>query len=132
MDERVSKLFDRTPVNQFLGTKLVDRSPEHVTLSMPVRPEMLQETGVVQGGLLSALADTAAVYLLIPEAFEEKRVTSVEFKMNFLGPAKPDEDDLVARSSIIKKGRRLAVFSVDVSQGDRAVAYGVFTYLIYD
>jgi uncharacterized protein (TIGR00369 family) len=132
MNDRANKTFSETPVNQFLGTTLVERTPEHVTLSMPVRQEMLQETGVVQGGLLSALADTAAVYLLIPEALDVNKVTSVEFKMNFLGPANPGQGDLLARSSIIKRGRRVAVFGVDVTQDDRAVAYGVFTYLLYE
>lgn len=132
INDRVRTFFDQSPVNQFLGSKLVDRSPDSVTLSLTPRPEMLQETGAVQGGLLSALADTAAVYLLIPETLDDKRVTSVEFKINFLGAARVDGGDLIARSSIIKKGRRVAVFAVDISQESRAIAHGVYTYLIYE
>ena len=63
---------------------------------MNARPEMAQEYGVVQGGILSGLADTAAVYLLIPDAMDRGRVHGVELKMNFLRPALADGSDLVA------------------------------------
>jgi uncharacterized protein (TIGR00369 family) len=91
---------------------------------------MLQEYGIVQGGIFSALADMAAVYLLIPEAMDRGHVNGIEFKMNFLRPATRDGGELAAIATPLKIGRRIAVCSVDVVQGDRLVARGTFTYLI--
>jgi uncharacterized protein (TIGR00369 family) len=123
-------MFARTAANRFLGTRLVSRAPDRVEVRMNARPEMAQEYGVVQGGILSGLADTAAVYLLIPDAMERGRVHGVELKMNFLRPALADGSDLVAVAAPVKLGRTIAVCSVDITQGDRHVAQGTFTYLI--
>lgn len=123
-------MFARTAVTRFLGTRLVSRAPGRVEVSMAAKPEMAQEYGVVQGGVLSGLADAAAVYLLLPDAMERGRVHGVEFKMNFLRPAHADGTDLVAVATPVKIGRSIAVCSVDVTQAERLVARGTFTYLI--
>ena len=127
---RAEEMFARTAVNRFLGSRLVSRAADRVEVRMAARPEMAQEYGVVQGGVLSGLADTAAVYLLIPDAMERGHVHGIEFKVNFLRPARADGSDLVAVATPVKVGRKIAVCSVDVSQGDRLVAQGTFTYLI--
>jgi len=127
---RADDLFNETAVNRLLGSRLVSRAADRVEVRMLARAAMAQEYGVVQGGMLSALADTAAVYLLIPDAMERGHVHGIEFKMNFLRPARADESELVAVATPVKVGRKIAVCSVDISQGDRLVAQGTFTYLI--
>jgi uncharacterized protein (TIGR00369 family) len=130
VDARAADLFARTPVNAFLKSSLVHRSADRVEVRAPVSAAQAQEYGVIQGGIVSAIADTAAVYLLIPEAMDRGRVTGVEFKMNFLRPAVADGGELVAVATPLRIGRRLAVCAVDVTQGGRHLARGVFTYLI--
>ena len=127
---RAEDLFARTGSNRFLGARLVSRAPDRVEVHMAARPEMAQEYGVVQGGILTALADTATAYLLLPDAMDRGHVNGVELKMNFLRPARPDGSDLVAVATPVKIGRTIAVFSVDITQGDRHVAHGTFTYLV--
>lgn len=129
-DARAFELFSRTAVNRFLHLRLVAHTPERVEVQVAARPEMGQEYGIVQGGILSALADTAAVYLLLPGAMDRGSVNGVEFKMNFLRPALTDGSDLTAIATPVKIGRRIAVCSVDVTQGERLVAQGTFTYLV--
>jgi uncharacterized protein (TIGR00369 family) len=124
------EMFARTAVNRFLGSRLVSRAADRVEVRMPARPEMAQEYGVVQGGILSGLADTAAVYLVIPDAMERGHVHGIEFKMNFLRPARADGSELVAVATPVKIGRTIAVCSVDITQADRLVAHGTFTYLV--
>ncbi|HEX6791427.1 MAG TPA: PaaI family thioesterase [Candidatus Krumholzibacteria bacterium] len=130
MSDRAHEMFDRTAVNRFLGSRLVSRAHGRVEVHMAAKPEMAQEYGVVQGGVLSGLADTAAVYLLIPDAMERGRVHGIEFKMNFLRPAHADGSDLVAVATPVRIGRTIAVCSVDIMQAERLVARGTFTYLI--
>ncbi len=130
VDRRAAELFASTPVNAFLKTSLVHRSAGRVEVRAALDGAQAQEYGVVQGGIVSAIADTAAVYLLIPEAMDRGRVAGVEFKMNFLRPAHAAGGDLVAIATPVKIGRRLAVCSVEVWQGERHVAAGLFTYLV--
>ena len=127
---RAADMFGQTAANRFLGARLVSRTADRVEVRMIARPEMAQEYGVVQGGILTALADTAAVYLLIPEAMDRGHVHGIDLKMNFLRPAHADGSDMVAVASPVKLGRTIAVCSVDITQGDRHVAHATFTYLV--
>ena len=129
-DARAFELFSRTAINRMLGMRLLLHTQERVEVAMTARPEMGQEYGIVQGGILTALADTAAVYLLLPTAMDRGTVNGIELKMNFLRPALTDGTDLIAIATPVKIGRKIAVGSVDIAQGDRVVAHGTFTYLV--
>jgi uncharacterized protein (TIGR00369 family) len=122
--------FGDGAVHRMLGLEPLERSSAAAEVRMAVRPDFLQEEGVVQGGLVAALADAAAVYLLMPELPEDARMTSIEFKLNFLSPALEGEGPLVARAEPVKRGKRVGVCRSTVTQGDRAVAEGLFTYLL--
>jgi uncharacterized protein (TIGR00369 family) len=124
--------FERTPVNRWLGFRLVRRTELLVELEQDVREEMLQETGVVQGGLLTALADTAAVYLLWPDLDDRRTMTGTSVTMQFLSAARPGEGALKASAQPLKVGRRVAVCEATVRQGDRLVCKGTFTFLLMD
>lgn len=131
VDDRAAEVFARTPINDFLKLSLVHRSRDRVEVHAKVSAAQTQEYGVIQGGIIGALADTAAVYLIIPDATDAgARVSGVEFKINFMRPATPDGGDLVAIASPVKIGRRIAVCAVDVMQGDAHVARATFTYLV--
>ena len=120
------------PAHRLLGLEFVSRSAEHGELRMPVRPEHLQVEGVVHGGLITTLADQAAVTCLHAEMAPDQTMTSIELKVSFLRPALLGAGDLVARADVIKRGRSVALCRVEVTQGEKAVARGLFTYLFSD
>lgn len=124
--------FDQTPCNQWLGFRLIARSAERVEIEQSVRPEMLQETGVVQGGLLTALADTAAVHLLWPDLGPTRSMTGTTVAMQFLSGALPKNGPLRAIATPLRVGRTVAVCESCVHQGERLVAKGTFTFLLRD
>jgi len=128
----MSLRFGDTPCNRWLGFRLLHRSAERVEIEQPVRPEMLQETGVVQGGLLTALADTAAVYLLWPDLSATQTMTGTTVSMNFLAGAVLSEAPLRATAVPVRIGRTLAVCDSYIHQGERMVAKGTFTFLLRD
>ncbi|MDA7936406.1 PaaI family thioesterase [bacterium] len=122
--------FQATPCNGWLGFELVLRSSERVEITQTVRPEMLQEAGVVQGGLLTALADTAAVYLLWPDLGENRSMTGTSVSMQFLSAAILDAEPLQAIALPLRVGRRVAVCESVIYQGTRMIAKGTFTFLL--
>ena len=119
-----------SPINKFLNFNLLSHSKERAEISMPLKRDYIQETGVVHGGLISTAADTAAVYALYPNLPDGKTMTSVEFKVNFLRPALVENGDLTARAQVVKRGRQIGLCEVEVSQNNKLVAKGLFTYLI--
>ena len=99
---------------------------------MRVNADQIQETGVVHGGFLSALADTAAVYVFHPYLPDGESMASIEFKMNFLRPARVERGPLVARSTVLRRGRKVGVCDVEVTQASVVIAKGLFTYLFFE
>jgi len=120
--------FEAIPINAALGMSLT-RSAGGAEIRMPLQTWFGQEGGVVHGGIITTLADTAAIYAVFP-GFDRPVMTSIDLKVNFLRPARLDGESLVATSRLIKKGRTLAVCAVEVRQGQSHVATGLFTYLI--
>lgn len=124
--------FAATPVNAWLGMRLRHRSPERVEVELPVRAELLQEEGVVQGGVLTALADTAAVWLLWPDLPPARTITGLGCSMHFLASATLAGGPLLATATPVRIGGTIAVGESTVHQGDRLVAKGTFTFLLRD
>jgi uncharacterized protein (TIGR00369 family) len=122
--------FSDVPCNRFFELELLSRRDDHAEIRMPVKVAYVQEKGVIHGGIITTLADTAAVYAINPDLPPGKTMTSIELKVNFLRPAAADGSPLLARADVIKRGQRVAVCRVDVLQSEKAVATGIFTYLI--
>jgi uncharacterized protein (TIGR00369 family) len=127
-----SAVFAATPCNRFLGLRLVARTAERCEVELPVRAEFLQEYGVVQGGILTAVADMAAVYLLFPELGEGRAMTGIECTMHFLGAATEAAGPLRAVATPLRKGRTIAVCESEVRQAGALVAKGTFSFLQRD
>jgi uncharacterized protein (TIGR00369 family) len=81
---------------------------------------------------VSSLADAAAANLFQPYVAEQRLTTSIEFKINFLRPVLANRGTLVARASVVRRGRKVALAEVEVTQADVPVARGLFTYLFVD
>src|SRR6476646_9726322 len=97
------------PIAKLLGLELIRHDEREAEVRMPARAEFAQEYGVVHGGVLTALADTAAVYLTLPKIPDDERMTSIEFKVNFLQGARPGGGDLRAIARLVRGGKRVVV-----------------------
>ncbi|MFQ6028574.1 MAG: PaaI family thioesterase [Dehalococcoidia bacterium] len=88
-----------------------------------------QEAGVVQGGLLTVLADEA-LYLAVRSTLNPgESTTTVELKINFLAPAR--EGELTATARLVSRGRRIAVGDYEITdQRQTRIAVGIGTCLI--
>ena len=127
--ESIEKFFHSVPINRFLGYTLESCEADAAVISMPPRSEYLQEGKSVQGGIVSALADTAAAYSVIATLPPGMTTTGVEFKVSFLRAAKLEKGVLRAAGRVLRRGRNLAVCEVVVSQRDIDVAVALFTFL---
>jgi len=95
-----------------IGTRLVRFGKGEAELAITPRPDLLQFTGAVHGGVIGALADHAAggaAATLLPAG---QFAVSAEYKINFLAQAKGDE--IVARAKVERAGRSLIVVGSSV------------------
>jgi uncharacterized protein (TIGR00369 family) len=92
--------------HKWAGIEVVDASPGEVTLAMKVEEHHLNLQGLVHGGMLAILADTACG-LSIRSAMEPGRLhVTADLDIHFLAPAEPGR--LFGRGNAVKVGRSLA------------------------
>jgi uncharacterized protein (TIGR00369 family) len=96
-----------------LGFKLAKATRGRVLITMKIDARHLQIHGVVHGGVLAALADTAgglASFMACPPG---TRVATVEMKINYLEGV--GRGRLTADARVVRIGRHLAVVDCDVT-----------------
>ncbi len=116
--ERIHAAFARQGFMALLGGRLVEVAPGRCVIEAEARPDLTQHHGHLHAGLLTTLADNAcgfAAMTLMPEGVEP---LSVEFKINFLRPARGAL--AVARAEVVKPGRTLTVCRAEVAMRDAA------------
>lgn len=111
------------------GFRLDHAAAGIVVLKMKVLPKHKQIHGVVHGGVLASLADTAgglATYVAVPRGM---RAATVEMKINFLEPV--ERGTIFAEARVLRLGKYLAVVECDVHDGrGRMVAKALMTFSI--
>ena len=104
------KILASQPFSVFLGTELTGLSAGTAELRIPIRPEFGQQHGFVHGGIVSYAADNALTFA--GGSVLGTGVVTSEFKINYLRPAMGKA--LVARATVVHRGRRQAVCRCDV------------------
>jgi len=98
-------------------------------LELTLRPEHLNPLGVVHGGVVYTLADTAMGAALTSRLEPDERCLTVEIKINYLTAA--TDGDLVCEAAVVERSRRLGVLEGRVHDGEgRLVALTTGTFFI--
>jgi uncharacterized protein (TIGR00369 family) len=117
------------PFNKLLGVRIVRRHADGVTIECKLREELLNIAGVVHGGVLASMADTAMGIGLHNHFGGRRPITTTELKINYLRPVKHGK--AVARSHILRAGKNLCVGRVDLFDAERKlVAVAIVTYML--
>jgi len=112
----------RPPVDQLTGIRLSEAERGRVVFRLVASPWLRNEFGNVYGGVLSLLAKSAAAAAVQTIAAEGVAFTALDVKVNFLKGVPADGSELVATGTVTHAGKRLAIGSADVMQGDVRVA----------
>jgi len=125
---RAQTAFAAVPYAKFLGLKLGDVAAGQVSVHLDVRDELLQNQGVVHGGAIASLIDTASAFAVLSQIDLTERVTTTDLTIHYLRPITSGR--MTATARVIRGGRRLFVLSVDVKNDhDALVATAVTSYI---
>jgi uncharacterized protein (TIGR00369 family) len=116
--ELAQRLHASNTARQF-GFLLQSAGPGRAVIRMRVRARHKQVHGVVHGGVLAALADTAGGLATYMCARRGTRVATAEMKMNYLEPV--SGGTVIADARVIRKGRNLAVVDCDLHEESGAL-----------
>ena len=102
----IEKKLPAPPLTHLSGLVVEEASVGASTWSIPASPWWQTAAGVFAGGTLGFVADAAlagAVFTTLPKGIA---LLSSDLSINFLEPASPSSERLVARGTVIHAGRR--------------------------
>jgi uncharacterized protein (TIGR00369 family) len=125
---RIHNALATVPYAKLLGIELEDVGMGTATLAVPVRRELTQNHGVVHGGAVASLIDTAMAFAIIPLLAPKERVTTVDLTISYLRPVTGGR--MRAAAKVIRAGRRLIVVSAQVFDSQETLtATALSTYI---
>jgi uncharacterized protein (TIGR00369 family) len=125
---RVQKALGTVPFARLLGIELEHIGSGSATLVLKVRKELTQNHGVVHGGAIASLIDTATAFAIISLIPARERVTTVDLTISYLRPVTGGRLRAVAK--VLRSGRRLLAVSAEVfDAGGKLTATALSTYI---
>ncbi len=121
--------YGQFPLRRFLGMDIEDVEPGEAIAAIVINENLLNPNGVVHGGVLFTMVDTAMGMATMTVLEEGQLCASIEIQMRFLRSAGGGR--LEAHATVIRQGRRVVSLESRVRDGDGVlVATGAGTFAV--
>ena len=127
-EERIREAFERVPFVHLLKIELGEVKRGAATLYLEVRDELRQNNGVVHGGVIASLVDTAAAFAILTSLEKGQTTTTVDLTIHYLRPLL--EGRVTAEARVLRAGRRIIAITVDILDETQALAATALTSFI--
>lgn len=117
------------PLREFTGLDLDVCEPGKCRARMAVTDALLNPNGVVHGGALFTMVDTAMGGATMSTLDAGQLCASVEIQLRFLEPVA--SGTLEAEVVVLRRGRRIVHLEGRVATGDKTVATATGTFAIF-
>jgi uncharacterized protein (TIGR00369 family) len=126
--KRVERALDAVPFAKLLGIRLDSIEPGKATLALEIREELKQNAGIVHGGVVASLIDSATAFAILPLLKDDERTTTVDLTISYLRPL--INGRISATAKVVREGGRIVVLSAELhdDQGNLA-ATALSTYI---
>jgi len=102
------------PFATLLRMRLAEVGEGTTSFELPVDQTLYNPNGVVHGGAITALADSAMGLAVVSTLTLEESFTTLELKVNFLRPATVENGPLRCVGRVVHRGRQTAVTEAEV------------------
>ncbi len=121
--------YGHFPLRRFLGMDVEDLEPGQAVARLDVTESLLNPNGVVHGGVLFTMVDTAMGRATMSVLEEGQLCASIEVQMRFLRPVAGGR--LEAETGVIRRGRKIVHLESRIRDGDGAlIATGAGTFAV--
>jgi uncharacterized protein (TIGR00369 family) len=135
MNSLVEKYIAQNHFGKKLGMHFNIISDGEVEYFMKITQDHLATPHAAHGGVISAFADAALGVCGLSAVYKENKVVStVEYKINFLSPALLN-DELYAYAKVLQKGKRILIIECAIfckSREENLIAKATGTFNAYD
>ena len=129
--QRLSDRFVQNHLTKTLGYELVELRRDYCVVSIGYRDEITngaRSGGTIHGGIVASLADVSSAYALATNFDGQMSFATVDLHINFMERA---VSKIYAHASVVRKGRRINVMSVDVfDSDDQLVAKALLNFML--
>ena len=126
--KRIGTALDSVPFAKLLGIELEEIDTGTATLAFEIRPELKQNKGVVHGGAIASLIDSATAFAIISLLPPDEKATTVDLTISYLRALTQGRARATAR--VLRTGRRLIVVSADLhDEAGNLAATALSTYI---
>ena len=126
---RLRETFAGVPYVGLLGFEFVRAERGAATYALEVRGELTRMGGILHGGAVVSLLDTAAAFAVHTVIEPDARTVTVDLTVHFLRPASQGRVEATAR--VLRRGRRVCILSVEArDEAAEIVATSTMTYFI--
>ena len=127
--ERLREVFSRVPFARLLGLEFVGAERGSAAFAMDAREELKRMGGILHGGAVVSLLDTAAACAVHTILEPGAGAVTVDLTVHFLRPF--GSSRLQARARVLRAGRRIAFLSVEATDpAGVLIATATTTYAI--
>jgi uncharacterized protein (TIGR00369 family) len=125
---RVEQAIGAVPFAKFLGIQLESIEPGRATMSLQIREELKQNAGIVHGGVVASLIDSATAFAILLLLKDDERTTTVDLTISYLRPL--IDGKISATAKVVRAGGRIVVLSAELhdDQGNLS-ATALSTYI---
>ena len=119
-----------TNMNLHMGFIVEEIRTGYSRLRMPLKPEIMQPAGIMHGGAIASLIDTAVVPAIGAVGIEPTRMVTVSMNINFMGAI--SDEDAVCEGWITRQGRSIIFCSAEVTgaESGKVCATGTLVYKV--
>ena len=126
---RLQAAFAQVAYARLLGLELAEVARGTAVLSLTVRPELTRMEGIMHGGALASLMDTASAFAVLTLLAPAEQTVTVDLTIHFLRPVSSGR--VQARARVLRAGRRLVTVAIEATnEAGELVATALTTYAI--
>ncbi len=107
MHEKIKQSFEKQRFMKTLNAQLDEVENGRVKITCAFSEALTQQHGFFHAGVLTSIVDSACGYAALTVMPENAEVLTVEFKINFIKPAKTDK--LIAIGTVLNPGKTLTI-----------------------
>lgn len=115
------------PFSKILGMRLIDLRPDVAVISIEMRDDLRQPSGVLHGGVTASLIDTAMAFAVRTRLGMTEATATIDLTVHYLRPH--ITGTFTCTATVVRAGKRIFTVSADVvNEHGKHIATAVSTY----
>ena len=125
--EFAANALHNLPFAQLIGMRLVDLKLDEAVISIDMRDDLRQPSGVLHGGVTATLIDTAMAFAVRTRLEPTAATATIDLTVHYLRPLV--EGKAICTGKVVRAGKRIFTVSADVhNEEGKLIPTGLSTY----